>query len=322
MLPGQTPADWEKQVEGLTHALAVRDGRIRVIGPGRIVVELGHRDPLAKIVPALPVPHRAELSAVPVGLRDDGEPWTVSLVGSHLLLAAVTGAGKSSLIYALLRGVCPGIAGGTVQVWAVDPKGGMELGPARALFARFAGDDFNEMADLFDQAVAVMRSRARRLAGVSRAHRPTVEEPLIMVVVDELATLTAYLPDRKLRERITQAISLLLTQGRAVGLTVVGALQDPRKDVIAFRNLFPAKVALRLDEAAQVDMVLGDGARDQGARCDQIPESQPGVGYMRIDGVREPVRVRVGFVTDADIAAMAATYRVSSTVAAVREPLV
>ena len=55
-------------------------------------------------------------------------------------------------------------------------------------------------------------------------------------------------------------------------------------------------------------MVLGDAARDQGALCDQIPESSPGVGYVRVDGIREPVRVRAGWVTDSDIAAMAATY--------------
>jgi S-DNA-T family DNA segregation ATPase FtsK/SpoIIIE len=136
-----------------------------------------------------------------------------------------------------------------------------------------------------------------------------VDEPLIVIAIDELANLTAYLPDRKLKDRISQAISLLLTQGRAVGVVVVAALQDPRKDVVTFRNLFPTKVALRLDEPSQVDMVLGDGARDQGARCDQIPESQPGVGYVRVDGVREPIRVRAGWVTDADIATMATRYR-------------
>jgi DNA segregation ATPase FtsK/SpoIIIE, S-DNA-T family len=41
-------------------------------------------------------------------------------------------------------------------------------------------------------------------------------------------------------------------------------------------------------------MILGDGTRDQGARCDQIPESNPGVGYVRVDGIREPIRVRAG----------------------------
>jgi hypothetical protein len=40
-----------------------------------------------------------------------------------------------------------------------------------------------------------------------------------------------------------------------VGYCVVAALQDPRKEVLNIRNLFPDKIALRLDEAAQVDMV-------------------------------------------------------------------
>jgi hypothetical protein len=34
----------------------------------------------------------------------------------------------------------------------------------------------------------------------------------------------------------------------------------------------------------------------------------PGVGYVRLDGDREPTRVRVAYVTDQDIAAMAAEY--------------
>ena len=59
----------------------------------------------------------------------------------------------------------------------------------------------------------------------------------------------------------------------------------------------------------QVDMVLGDGARDQGARCDQIPESLPGVGYCRVDGIREPVRVREAWVGDHEIARTAKKYR-------------
>jgi DNA segregation ATPase FtsK/SpoIIIE, S-DNA-T family len=308
MLPGQTPADWENAVEGIAHALGARDGRVRVASPGRITIDLAHHDPLAEVVPALAIPTVTDLAAVPVGVGEDGGTWCLRLAGSHLLVAGVTGAGKGSVIWSMLRGLCPAIAAGTAQVWAIDPKGGMELGLGRALFARFSADDFDTMAELLDSAVERMRARAGRLAGSSRSHHASVEEPLIVVVIDELANLTAYLPDRKLRDRISQAVSLLLTQGRAVGVVVVAALQDPRKEVIAFRNLFPTKVALRLDEPAQVNMVLGDGARDQGARCDQIPESLPGVGYVLVDGVREPVRVRAGWVTDNDIAAMAAGY--------------
>ena len=129
-----------------------------------------------------------------------------------------------------------------------------------------------------------------------------------MVLVDEVAFLTAYQRDRKLRERIMAALATLTTQGRAVGYAVVAALQDPRKDVLSIRNLFPDRIAMRLDEPEQVDMVLGDGARDRGAACEliaPIPRSVPGwrsSGWKRPD----PVRVRAGWVSDADIWDMAA----------------
>jgi hypothetical protein len=53
------------------------------------------------------------------------------------------------------------------------------------------------------------------------------------------AALTAYQPDRKLRERTMAALATLTTQGRAGGFCVVAALQDPRKEVLSIRNLFP-----------------------------------------------------------------------------------
>jgi DNA segregation ATPase FtsK/SpoIIIE, S-DNA-T family len=65
---------------------------------------------------------------------------------------------------------------------------------------------------------------------------------LIVVMVDELASLTAYLTDREAKKRISAALSLLLSQGRAVGVLVVAVLQDPRKDVLPARDLFPTRI--------------------------------------------------------------------------------
>lgn len=181
------------------------------------------------------------------------------------------------------------------------------------MYTRFAVPTLDEqpyeaIAVLLEDVVKVMQQRAQGLAGVTRKHQPTTGEPLIVVVIDEIANLTAYLTDRKVKERINQALGLLLTQGRAVGVCVVAALQDPRKEVLSLRSLFPTKVGLRLDGPTAVDMVLGDGAREQGARCDQIGKGQEGVGYVRIDGVREPARVRAAYVTDPDIARMVVEY--------------
>jgi S-DNA-T family DNA segregation ATPase FtsK/SpoIIIE len=309
LVAGQCTEDVERVAPELAHSFGAEVCRVREHRPGRLWLEFRTRDPLTQVIPALAVPEAVDLRSVEVGLQEDGEPWRLRVIGTHLLLAGVTESGKSSVLWALLRGLAPAIYEGTVVVWALDPKGGMELGPGEALFTRFCAEDFEAMADLLDEAVTVMQERTRRCreAGV-RLHVPTVREPLILVVIDEVATLTAYQPDRKLRARIERSVGLLLSQGRAAGVDVLAALQDPRKEVLGFRNLFPTRVALRLDEAVQVDMVLGDGARDQGALCDKIPNGLRGVGYVRIDGVREPTRVRAAYVTDEDIRAMAALY--------------
>jgi DNA segregation ATPase FtsK/SpoIIIE, S-DNA-T family len=61
--------------------------------------------------------------------------------------------------------------------------------------------------------------------------------------------------------------------------------------VLAIRNLFPDRIAMRLDEPEQVDMVLGDGARDRGAACELI--STDPASDRRRGGVR-PARSRPG----------------------------
>ena len=98
----------------------------------------------------------------------------------------------------------------------------------------------------------MMRRRQDRLRGVTRLHQPSTAEPLIVLVVDELAALTGWVTDRTAKKRIEAALGLLLSQGRAVGVVVVGAVQDPRKDVLPMRDLFPTRIALRLNEAEQV----------------------------------------------------------------------
>ena len=129
---------------------------------------------------------------------------------------------------------------------------------------------------MLEDAVVVMRERAERLrcAGL-RAHTPSPHDPLILVIVDEMAALTAYCGDRDLKKRAEAALQLLLSQGRAPGVLVVAAVQDPGKDVIGFRDLFPSRIALRLLEDVQVDMVLGRSARQRGAECDRIPPRCP-----------------------------------------------
>jgi S-DNA-T family DNA segregation ATPase FtsK/SpoIIIE len=244
---------------------------------------------------------------VAIGRREDGQPWTVRLRGSHTLVAGATGSGKGSVLWSLIRGLGPAVRDGLAELWVLDPKGGMELAPGAALFARFAHHTPGHMAEVLEDAVTVMQARSSRLRGVTRLHEPTVGEPLIVIVVDELASLTAY-AERDDRRRITAALSLLLTQGRAVGVVVVAALQDPRKEVLPFRDLFPTRIALALVEPEQTDLVLGRGARQRGADCSRISLTTPGTGWVWCDGENEPTRVRAAWVSDDDICTTVTAY--------------
>jgi S-DNA-T family DNA segregation ATPase FtsK/SpoIIIE len=294
----------------LAHGFGVRSCRIRTARPGLVILELVRRDALAAVIPALPIPAVPDLQALPVGRREDGEMFTIRLHGTHLLIAGATGAGKGSYLWGLVRAMLGAIAPGLVRVHACDPKL-MELAFGRAMFEKFGKyvADPADIAEMLEADVRDMQDRAARFAGRQRDHQPTTEHPFVVVLVDEVAFLTAYQADRKLKDRILGALATLTTQGRAVGHCVVAALQAPRKEVLNIRNLFPDKIALRLDEPAQADLVLGDGARDRGARCDEIsadPATGAGVGYVRLETDPDPVRVRAAFVTDDDIHAMTA----------------
>jgi len=309
LVSGQSPADIAKHAEALAHGFGALLCRVRTARSGRVVLEFVRRDALAAIVPALPIPAHPDLKALPVGRREDGLPWLVRLHGTHVLIAGATGAGKASLLWGLVRAMFPLLRSGLARVLAADPKL-MELAFGRVIFETYGAyaADPVAIAGMLDQAVADMQARAARFAGVQRDHTPTREHPFTVVLVDEVAFLTAYQPDRKLKDRIMAALATLTTQGRAVGYAVVAALQDPRKDVLTIRNLFPDRIAMRLDEPEQVDMVLGDGARDRGAICELIssdPATGAGVAFVRLEADPDPVRVRAGWVSDTDIREMA-----------------
>ncbi len=312
LVSGQSAADFAARADNLAHGFGAMLCRIRSATPGALVLEFVRRDALAAIIPVLPLPAHVDLRALAVGRREDGQVWLVRVHGTHVLIAGATGSGKASLLWSLIRAMLPAMVAGLVRIWAADPKL-MELAYGRAIFDRYGRYAATPAAivAMLEDAVEQMQARAAIFAGKHREHTPTIEHPFIVIVVDEVAFLTAYLTDRALRDRIKAALATLTTQGRAAGFSVVAALQDPRKEVMSIRNLFPDRIAMRLDEPEQVDMVLGDGARDRGALADLISTDETtgaGVAYVRLATDPDPVRVRAAWVTDADIRAMGADY--------------
>ena len=300
LLYGQSIEDWQRVSDALAHAFGAMSVRVRQLKPGWAVIDVHHADALASVVPLPNVPcsDGTGVESLTAGVTERGDRWQVRIRGHHVLVAGATGAGKGSVVWSVLAGLGPAIRAGLVHVWVVDPKGGMEFGPGQALYQRFEHDPGEGTVRLLRDAAVILTERANRLRGVTRSHTPSVHEPLVLLVIDEIATLTAYTTDRKVRAEIEQLLGLILSQGRAVGVNVIAAVQDPSKDVLPFRQLFPTRIALRLTEPSQVAMVLGDSARDRGALCDRIPDTLPGVGYVAEEGTSELLRVRAFHVSD------------------------
>lgn len=238
-------------------------------------------------------------ASVAIGIADDGAIWRLK-IGLHTLVAGSSGSGKASLVWGLLLGLVRPIHDGTVQVWGIDRKGGMELALGRALLTRFADDALHSVV-LLEEAVAQMQARARDLAGRTRQHVATAHSPMVIVLIDELAALTAYETDRDLLRRANSALATLASQGRAVGFVVFACLQDPRKETLPARGLFTQTVGLRLRDRIETTMVLGEGAVQAGALCHDIPATTPGVAYVVPDDGSLPQRVRAAHIPDEQI---------------------
>ena len=304
ILAGQSVADWQNKSAALAEAFHARRVTIRSIQPGAISITAHHGDALAT-----PIRLRRPATDTRVdsvrrrggGHRNRQPGGACRCWGSTSWSPARPAPGKAPCCGRSSPALAPGVRVGWVRLLVVDPKGGMEFGRGQTLFTGFAHDNGDNTLGLLRAVTTVMQQRAQRLRGQTRLHTPTTAEPLIVLIVDEIASLTAYIGDRKIRAEVEQLLGLLLSQGRAVGVSVIAAVQDPSKDVLPIRQLFSIRVGLRMTESTQTTMVLGAAAREAGAVCDHIPTSTPGVAYVCEDGDAEPVRVRAFHVTDPDI---------------------
>jgi S-DNA-T family DNA segregation ATPase FtsK/SpoIIIE len=309
MIRGQAPEQWELHASGLAHSFNAESCRVRVVKPRRLELDLIHADPLSASIPAPALAEEAtavDLRRVVVGRTETGKPLRLPLLGTHVLTCGVSGAGKGSLLWAVVCALAPAVKAGRVKLFGIDPKGGMELGQAPEVFEQVVYDNGSRAVTLLEWLAQEVKRRAEAYRGRRRMWTAESGDPFILLVVDELADVIAYQTDRNLRERATRAVQAITSQGRAPGVCVLGLLQDPRKEIIAFRHLFSTRIAMRLDEPAQVDMVLGDGVRKRGAAAHEISENTPGVAWVKEDGRREPVRARVFHVTDDHLAQLVA----------------
>lgn len=310
LAPGQTVNDFEDRAEALRSCVGAAQIRVEADGVRDVRVSLAFADLLDAPFTAR-VSSRQVTQHVVVGRRWDGSDWALPL-GPHTLVAGCSGSGKGSVLWSFVFGLAPAIREGQVQLHGIDLKGGMEILMGRQFFTTLATSQAEAVATL-ELLVTWMQQRTREYAGRLRSHDATTSEPLHVIVIDELAALTAYSPDRELQRRGEIALNLLLSQGRAPGFVVLGCLQDPRKEVVPARGLFTQMVGLRLKDVSESTMVLGESAVSSGALCHRLSRDLPGTGYVVPETGGPPVKVRAGYASDDAIRETAAAFATPTT---------
>lgn len=306
---GQTVEDLERAVPAIRDAAGAYSVRAVVVSPGTLRIELVMREQLSTVGHAAPATAVAT-TRIKLGRREDGSAWTLSLSGRHTLTVGCSGAGKGSVFWGIACGLGPAVAAGFVHLIGIDLKYGIELSTGAGLFTKIATTEADAIRTLAGLE-KLMDKRGHEMAGRTREHRPTTASPLVVLLIDELAGITAYMSDPALRKEAAASLSRILTKGRALGIVVVAFLQDPRKEVLPMRGLFTQTIALRLRSRDEVTMVLGDGLADK-APAHRISPDRPGTGYVIAeDG--HATKVRSDFWSDDQIRTAARQYGKSRT---------
>lgn len=236
--------------------------------------------------------------ATPLGVTDDGTlVLDLARDGPHGLVAGTTGAGKSELLRSLVAGLAAGASPEAITFVLVDFKGGSAFDRCGAL-PHTVGLVTDLDHHLAERALTCLRAELRhrervlRAAGVAdlAAHRraaPGEPLPRLVVVVDELATLKAELPD------FVDSLVDVAQRGRSLGVHLVLATQRPSGAVSeAIRANTDVRVALRVqDPADSTDVVDGPGAA-------RISRHRPGRALARL-GPGDVVAVQTALATGA-----------------------
>ena len=306
--PGQTLTELETGAERLAATFRASTYRtLPVSGAGAasvLVVELVMLDVLTTPTTGAEPEPRALVDFVTLGRTQRGGPWRLAIRGWHTLIVGATGSGKGSILWGICCGLAPAVRVDMVRLWGIDLKRGVELSMGEGLFSARAYTPTAAL-DVLRALMKVIDERGARMAGTTRLHAPTVGDPLHVLVIDELAVLTAYGPV-EIRREGERLLSEILTQGRALGVVVVAFVQDPRKEVVTMRTLFSQTIALRLRSSDETSMSLGDGMA-RSAPAHRIDKNHPGTAWV-VEDTGAVDRVRADYWPDDLIRLLARRY--------------
>lgn len=201
-------------------------------------------------------PEFAEYENVPskvlMGVDEEGTVVDYSIADTHTLIAGKSGSGKGSIIWNILA---PLAGREDTILFGVDLKGGMEFKQNESIFAEPIATEEDQVAELIDRLHEHMEQRMQMLSSIkARKLKPTPETPIIVLAIDEALDLDTMATMKEYKDSM-EKFRKILSKGRAVGLTVIAALQNPNVSSFRYSKAFPSKIALRMSSGQQIGFI-------------------------------------------------------------------
>lgn len=220
---------------------------------------------------------------IPIGQGVDGPMWRSLLETGHILVGGESGSGKSTWLHAMLAALLSAHSPAELQAALLDPKQvefqayqerphllapvAAEVGEASVLTARL-------LAELDRRRARFAEVGARNL--INYCHLTGDSLPLVLLVVDEVTDIAL---EAGLKSLFYKNLIRLVSKGRAFGLVVVLATQNPKAEVLntLIRGNMSTRIAFRVATANHSRTILGlPGA-------EKIPRSVRGRLAARLD---------------------------------------
>jgi DNA segregation ATPase FtsK/SpoIIIE, S-DNA-T family len=273
------------------------------IDSGAVVFEVPKADEDRYYVTADSIWERTEASTdklfAPIGEDINGAVVGIDFSSSdspHLLVAGMTGSGKSIALETILQGLCRSHGKDRLRLGLVDPKG-TELNDFEddprllgqiGMYAEDAVELLQRAVQEMDDRRHAFRSvRARNLPEFNKKAEEVDRLPWWVIVLDEYADLTS---DKDERKEIEDSLKRLSQKARASGIHVIVATQKPSAEVISttVRSNLPAQLALRVKTGSDSRVILDEGGA----------EALAGKGDALFKTVHRTVRIQCAAVSE------------------------
>jgi S-DNA-T family DNA segregation ATPase FtsK/SpoIIIE len=234
--------------------------------------------------------------AVRWGIDAFGVPVETVLPGNPgLLTGGVSGSGKSVASHQML---CTVALDPHARLWLVDGKM-VELIHYKDIAHEYLDEpDLEAFTELVDKLDAEMQRRKRAISGkavkITGKNWRLYDAPFTLLHIDEIQIYTLQGKDG---QKLAQRLALIASQCRALGIFVSVATQRPEDSVVPplLCNNLVLKLALRAEDAAQSNTILGNGMAGRGYRSDRFTGDQKGGAYFRGE-VGDPIALTTGYL--------------------------